>query len=225
MPEIKRAFPGVGGPNLSKRVPAPLSKAPLSKDKGKGRLRQRLALFLTGAGALLLLYVSFQYWQMYDGQRKLAQQWQLENASPENIVAVDPDALVRLTIPRINLDAVVVKGTSRASLKLGPGHMEASALPGSPGNSVIVAHRDTFFRHLDELQENDEIDLQRQGAVYRFEVTGRRIVEPTDLSPLQEASAAQLTLITCYPMHFIGPAPKRLVVVARLMATPEAAQR
>jgi sortase A len=47
---------------------------------------------------------------------------------------------------------VIVEGTSRKSLKLGPGYMEDSALPGYSGNSVIVAHRDTFFRHLDELQ-------------------------------------------------------------------------
>ena len=128
------------------------------------------------------------------------------------------EALVRLTIAKINLDAVIVEGTSRESLRLGPGHMEDSALPGYSGNSVIVAHRDTFFRHLDELHEGDRIYLRRQGEVYRFEVTGRRVVEPTDLSVLRQASSAQLTLITCYPTHYVGPAPKRLVVVARLIA-------
>jgi sortase A len=96
--------------------------------------------------------------------------------------------------------------------------MEHSALPGSSGNSVIAAHRDTFFRHLDELQQGDEIDVRRQRKVYRFEVTGRQIVEPTDLSVLRQSASAELTLITCYPPHYVGPAPKRLVVVARLMA-------
>jgi sortase (surface protein transpeptidase) len=67
----------------------------------------------------------------------------------------------QLTVAKINLDAVVVEGTSRKSLKLGPGHLENSAIPGSSGNSVIVAHRDTSFRHLDELREGDEIDLRR----------------------------------------------------------------
>jgi sortase A len=182
-------------------------------------MRQRLALLLSCAGLLLLIYVCSQYWQIYAGQRKLALEWQQQSAQPEVISASDRDSLVRLTIAKINLDAVVVEGTSRKSLKLGPGHMENSAIPGSSGNSVIVAHRDTFFRHLDELREGDEIDLRRRGEVYQFEVTGRRVVEPADLSALQQSPSARLTLITCYPTHYVGPAPKRLVVVARWIAT------
>ena len=209
---MERALPGAGELKKPKVVLAPLSK-------NRGRMRQQLALFLTGVGVLLLLYVSFRYWQMYAAQKKLALAWQQQDARPVNIVGSDGDALVRLTITKINLDAVIVEGTSRKSLKLGPGHMEDSAVPGSSGNSVIVAHRDTFFRHLDELREGDGIYLHRQGEVYRFEVTGRRVVEPADLSALRQSPSAQLTLITCYPTHYIGPAPKRLVVVARLIAT------
>jgi len=209
---MERAFPGAGELNESKVVLAPLSK-------NQGCMRRQLALFLTGVGLLFLLYVSLQYWQMYAAQRKLALDWQRQDARPANIVGSDGNALVRLTIAKINLDAVIVEGTSRKSLKLGPGHMEDSAVPGSSGNSVIVAHRDTFFRHLDELREGDGIYLHRQGEVYRFEVTGRRVVEPADLSALRQSPSAQLTLITCYPTHYIGPAPKRLVVVARLIAT------
>jgi sortase A len=213
---MERALPGAGELKKPKVVLAPLSK-------NRGRMRQQLALFLTGVGVLLLLYVSFQYWQMYAAQKKLALAWQQQDARPVNIVGSDGDALVRLTITKINLDAVIVEGTSRKSLKLGPGHMEDSPLPGNSGNSVIVAHRDTFFRHLDELQDGDEIDLRRQGEVYRFVVTGRRIAEPTDLSALRQSSSVQLTLITCYPTHYVGPAPQRLVVVARLIATSKTA--
>jgi Sortase domain len=134
--EMERAFPGVGELNESKVVLAPLSK-------NRGRMRQQLALFLSGVGVLLLLYVFCQYWQMYAAQRKLALEWQRQDARPATIAGSDGDALVRLTIAKINLDAVIVEGTSCESLKLGPGHMEDSALPGSSGNSVIVAHRDT----------------------------------------------------------------------------------
>ena len=87
----------------------------------------------------------------------VARIWQGQNARQVNILGSDSDAVVRLTIAKIKLDAVIVEGTSRKSLKLGPGHMQDSALPGYSGNSVIVAHRDTFFRHLDELREGDEI--------------------------------------------------------------------
>jgi len=209
---MERVSPGMGELNEPKIVPAPLSKR-------RGRMRQWLALLLTGFGLLLLLYVSGQYWLMYSGQKKLALERSWQNARPAHRLSNDADALVRLTIARIKLDAVIVEGTSRQSLKLGPGHMQRSALLGSSGNAVVVAHRDTFFRHLDELREGDEVDLRRQGEVYRFEVTGRRVVEPTDLSVLRQSPSAQLTLITCYPTHYVGPSPKRLVVVARLIAT------
>jgi sortase A len=210
--EMERVFPEMGELNESKVALAPLSKY-------RGRVRQKFALFLSGIGLLLLLYVFCQYWQMHAAQRKLEMEWQQQNAQPARVVDSDGDALVRLTIAKIGLDAVIVEGTSRKSLKLGPGHMEGSAVPGYSGNSVIVAHRDTFFRHLDELRAGDEIYLRRQGEVYRFDVTGRRVVEPTDLSALRTSASAQLTLITCYPTHYVGPAPKRLVVVARLIAT------
>ena len=188
-------------------------------------MRRRLAFVLTVGGVVLLLYVSGQYWQTYAAQTRLAQEWQRQSARPANISTSDNDLLVRLTIAKIDLDAVVVEGTSHQLLKLGPGHLEGSAVPGKSGNSVIVAHRDTFFRHLDELKEGDEIDLRRQSEVYRFEVVGRRIVAPTEVSVLQPSLSTQLTLITCYPTHYVGPAPNRLVVVARLMLPSETSPR
>jgi LPXTG-site transpeptidase (sortase) family protein len=217
---MERKISGTGGLNESKVEAAPLSRP-------RSRVNERLALFLSGVGLLLLVYVCGQYWQMYASQRKLALEWQEQNARLSNIPGNDNDndsgALTRLTIAKIKLDAVIVEGTSRQSLKLGPGHMEDSALPGYSGNAVIVAHRDTFFRHLNELQAGDEIDLRQHGEVYRFEVTERRIVEPQDLSALRRSPTAQLTLITCYPTHYVGPAPQRLVVVARLMARNQTA--
>jgi LPXTG-site transpeptidase (sortase) family protein len=222
---MENAFSGWGEPHESKVALGAWSKHALRKQvlpNLRTCLRQRLALSLTCVGILLLLYVFSQYAQMYVGQRMLASAWRQQHAQPIGALNNNPgkagDALTRLTIARIKLDAVIVEGTSHRSLKLGPGHMEHSPLPGSSGNSVIAGHRDTFFRHLDELQQGDEIDVRRQREVYRFEVTGRQIVEPTDLSVLRQSTSAELTLITCYPPHYVGPAPKRLVVVARLMA-------
>ena len=181
-------------------------------------MRQQLALFLTGVGVLLLLYVSFQYWQMYAAQKKLALAWQQQDARPVNIVGSDGDALVRLTITKINLDAVIVEGTSRESLKLGPGHMEDSALPGSSGNSVIVAHRDTFFRPLRNIRQNDVITVSTVRGEYRYRVVSTRIVSPSDVTVLQPAGTEILTLVTCYPFYYVGSAPDRFIVRAERIA-------
>ena len=126
------------------------------------------------------------------------------------------DGLTRLSIPKINLDAIVVDGTSYKKLKLGPGRMLDTAVPGNVGNSVITAHRDTFFRHIYELKKGDEIVVQRSGKKFRYEVTGKKIVDPSDLSVTKQSKDKRLTLITCYPTYYIGPAPERLVVFSKM---------
>src|SRR2546430_13320674 len=119
-------------------------------------------------------------------------------------------------IPKIKLDAVITEGTSHTALTLGPGHLQESAVPGDIGNSVIAAHRDTFFRHIYELNAGDDIYVERHGKQFHYVVTEKRVVQPTDVSVLDNSSEARLTLITCYPVYFIGPAPERLVIFAKL---------
>jgi sortase A len=119
-------------------------------------------------------------------------------------------------IPKINMDAIVVEGSSRRALSDGPGHMKETAMPGEIGNAVITAHRDTFFRHIYELIKGDQIQVRRNGRTFTYEVTGKKIVMPEDLSVIKPTTDAQLTLITCYPTYYIGPAPKRLVVFSKL---------
>ncbi len=65
--------------------------------------------------------------------------------------------------------------------------------------------------------KGDQIQVRRNGRVFTYEVTGKRIVQPEDVSVIKQTTDPQLTLITCYPTYYIGPAPKRLVVFSRLM--------
>lgn len=179
-------------------------------------------------GVVLLAYVGFEYTQMYWSQKRLENEWAREqqrqaqqgrenSGAAAKPVAFNGDGLTRLSIPSISFDAVVVEGTSNRALLLGPGHLEDTPVPGAAGNSVISGHRDTFFRHIHELAKGDQILVQRNGKTFHYEVTGKRIVQPTDVSVLQPSKDAQLTLITCYPTYYIGPAPERLVVTSRLI--------
>lgn len=172
------------------------------------------------AGLVLLLYVGSQYGTMFWEQRRLARQWEERNAhgaTPVATATVPDDVLIRVSIPKIDLDAIVVEGTSHKQLLVGPGRITTTALPGETGNAVITAHRDTFFRHIYELNKGDEIVVRRAGEVFRFEVTGKKIVDPSDVSVLRATSEPRLTLITCYPTYYIGPAPERLVVFSKLI--------
>ena len=186
--------------------------------------RRIISLALLLIGLSLLGYVGSQYWDMYHSQRQLEAQWEHQQqlttmpapGQPKAQVAV-ADLLTRVSIPKIKLDAIVVEGASRKQLSIGPGHMVQTAMPGETGNAVITGHRDTFFRHIYELQKGDEIEVRRNGQTFKYQVTGKKIVKPEDVSVLKQTKDAQLTLITCYPTYYIGPAPERLVVFSKLV--------
>ncbi len=188
-----------------------------------------LACILLSAG--LLTYVVTQYAEMYRSQKHLAAQWTAQEHPATKTAAIDP-SLTRLIIPKINLDSFVVEGTSHKALLRGPGHLKNSAEPGQAGNVVISAHRDTFFRHVFELEKGDQVQVERGGKTAVYEVTGKKVVDPDDVEVLRQTKDPQLTLITCYPTYYIGPAPQRAIVIAKLVslqdstraaASPEAA--
>jgi sortase A len=180
-------------------------------------MRKAISPILMIVGAGLLGYVASQYARMADSQRRLEAEWQRQ-AAQVSIPSAAPirGTLTRIMIPKIKLDAIVVEGDSREQLLQGPGHLVHTAAPGEPGNAVITAHRDTFFRRIYELNSGDEIKVLRDGRTFHYQVTGKKIVKPQDVSVLQPAPDARLTLITCYPTYYIGPAPERLVVFSRL---------
>jgi sortase A len=176
-----------------------------------------IALIVTGLA--LMSYVGSQYGEMYREQQRLAERWQQEQQRDiESPQAAADDSMVRLVIPKIDLTSFVVEGTNRHALLLGPGHMENSAKPGEAGNAVISGHRDTFFRHIHELEKGDRIFVERGGKRIVYEVTGKKIVDPEDISVAGPTKDNELTLITCYPTYYIGPAPKRLVVFTKMSA-------
>lgn len=181
---------------------------------------RKLSTAMIVAGLCLLSFVGHEYWAMHSEQQELHRRWieQQAKASAASTapVATKDDGLTRVFIPKIDLDLIVVEGTTHKALRLGPGHLMNTPLPGEPGNSVISAHRDTFFRHIYELAKGDVIQVSRDGRTYTFQVTGKKIVQPDDLSVIQNTSDSRLTLITCYPTYYIGPAPQRLIVTAKL---------
>lgn len=183
-------------------------------------VREAISLFFLVLGLALIGYVASQYWDMFHSQRQLQAQWEKQAAAATSPGLPKPPAeetLTRLSAPKINLDAIVLEGATRKQLARGPAHMTETAFPGQNGNAVITGHRDTFFRHIYELQKGDEILVRRNGESFKYEVTGKKVVKPEDVSVLKQTPDAQLTLITCYPTYYIGPAPERLVVFSKLV--------
>jgi len=188
-------------------------------------LWSRRLLFIVGT--LAITYVGFTLLdaRLYQAsaKRSLESQIQLEKL-PHEIQpkpAIKPgDVLGRLDIPRLGLSVAVLQGTGSRMLRLGAGHIEGTPLPGEVGNSAIAGHRDTFFRGLKDIRKNDEIQFQTATGLSRYAVDWAKVVAPGDVSVLAPSTKSSLTLVTCYPFYFVGPAPKRFVVRAHMDPHP-----
>jgi len=125
------------------------------------------------------------------------------------------DVVGEIIIPRVHLAVMVFEGDDEGILKVGAGHIPGTALPGQSGNVGIAAHRDTYFRLLRRIHPNDEIVLKTVTDTTHYAATNTEIVRPSDTEVLATAPGRDLTLVTCYPFHYVGSAPKRFTVHAR----------
>jgi LPXTG-site transpeptidase (sortase) family protein len=192
-------------------------------------VRRAVGLALVVGGGLLLSFAMSRYAMGWYRAEQARQAWYaaearsavaLAHASTESadreerITKGAPVA--RLVIPRIGLDEVVLEGVGADELNAAPGHVPGSAFPGEGGNSIISAHRDRHFDHLGAVQLGDTIETEFGRRKNSWIVIGRRVVSGT-APALFATTAPTLTLTTCWPIRFLGPAPDRLVVTARLL--------
>ncbi|MGO4879670.1 MAG: class D sortase [Bryobacteraceae bacterium] len=189
---------------------------------------------LFAGGILLLGYCGFALVNAWIFQRRASQdldrQLRAQRAesqnrppsqsarSPEAGAAAAPraDSLIgRIEIPRLLLSVVVAEGIGRTTLRRAVGHIPGTALPGEAGNVGLAGHRDTFFRPLKDLKIKDEIRFSTLKGDFEYEVESLRVVAPDNVGVLAPSGENVLTMVTCYPFYYVGPAPKRWIVRAR----------
>jgi sortase A len=127
---------------------------------------------------------------------------------------LDPGTFGRIEIPRLGLKAIIREGADETTLARAVGLVPGAAQPGESGNIVLAGHRDTFFRPLRKIRVNDRIRVVVPPHEYEYRVDSLRIVAPEETSVLQSKGFEELTLVTCYPFRFVGPAPDRFIVSA-----------
>ena len=133
--------------------------------------------------------------------------------------------LGKVEIGRLDLSWVVREGVDAQTLSTSVGHVPSSAMPGHSGNFALAAHRDTLFRPLRNIKQNDLITFRSLTRTFTYRVEDTRIVKPTDVGVLRSDGHDSLTLITCYPFYYVGSAPERFIVHARLVSeTPRAGE-
>ena len=180
----------------------------------------RRLLFLSGTVAVGYVGLTLLDARLYQASAKRTLETEVETLKDSGSGQVRPpvnpgDVLGRIDIPRLGMSFAVLQGTSSHILRLGAGHIEGTPLPGEAGNSSIAGHRDTFFRELRNIREHDEIQLQTATGLFQYEVDWVKVVKPDDLSVLAPSTDSALTLVSCYPFYFVGPAPERFIVHAR----------
>src|ERR1700678_1816492 len=126
------------------------------------------------------------------------------------------DAVAKLIIPRLNTELYVVEGDGAAELRRGPGHMSGTPMPGQDGNCIIAGHRDTHFRVLKDIRKGDAIVLETGAGEFTYRVSDTQVVSPSNTASLRPTHDPELHLITCYPFYYLGSAPQRFVVQAKL---------
>ena len=110
-----------------------------------------------------------------------------------------------------------MEGDDDLTLAFAAGHIPGTALPGAGGNVALAGHRDGVFSHLGRVRTGDLIRVTTPAATYRYGVESTRVVQPEDVGVLESGIQPTLTLITCYPFSYVGAAPERFIVRARLL--------
>ena len=166
---------------------------------------------LIWVGAISMHAITYQVQQSARLARLVPASDHLAADRGRKVVASPHEAAVpigRLEIPRIGLSAIVMEGDDENTLNVAVGHLPDTPLPWQDGNAALAGHRDTFFRPLRRVQAGDDIRLVTPRGTFQYRATRQMVVEPHELWVLDSSPAAALTLITCYPFNFVGPAPR-----------------
>jgi len=169
-------------------------------------------------GYCLTIFLGAKFYQSSEARefaKELRQQAQKKSAALSSISLVPKHGVVgSLQIPRIGISLMVVEGVDDSDLKRAVGHIPGTALPWGSGNVGLAGHRDTFFRPLRSIQRGDSISMSTLQGKYLYRVVSTNVVGPDDTDVLYPTGYDSLTLVTCFPFEYVGPAPKRFIVRA-----------
>ncbi len=171
--------------------------------------------FFFALGLLALGYAGFVFADSHVYQALEMKRFTQASPLSEPHILAEGEVIGEIQVPRLGLNAIVVQGDSSASLRRAVGHISKSALPGEWGNVALAGHRDTFFRPLHDIRLGDAIKFTTPVRSFEYVVESIEIVSPNDIQVLDPSTGRDLTFITCFPFHFVGPAPKRFIVRAR----------
>ncbi|MBV8527581.1 MAG: class E sortase [Candidatus Dormibacteraeota bacterium] len=189
---------------------------------------QRVALIVTAAGVLAGLLLAYEFSLSSLPQQRLQAELlaTFKQAVPTTTLDIpsttpaDGTPVALLRVPRRGIAQVVVEGSSPSDLKLGPGHLSASPMPGEYGNAVIAGRRTTYgapFGRLPSLRRGDAIYVTTGQGAFTYIVSKVEHASSSQPDVVDASKDSRLTLFTSDPALI---ATGRLAVVAKLQGDP-----
>ncbi|WNF36513.1 class D sortase [Bacillaceae bacterium IKA-2] len=121
-----------------------------------------------------------------------------------------------VSIPSLEDEWPIVKGTSEEDLKAGVGHYNGTAFPSQEKQILLSGHRDTVFSRLGDLVVGDIIEVKMSYGIFKYEIEEMFIVDADDRTVIDYTIDEEvLTISTCYPFSFFGSAPDRYIINAK----------
>ncbi len=188
-----------------------------------------------GVGVLLVGYVGVLVGYQDYQQHRLESLWNqqhpasaVHDVSPANAAGaanpaafavqkphlVDGQPLARLTIPRINFEAIVTEGSDSGVLSAGPGHEDHTGYPGE-GRIILIGNHNGFSMSWGDLHAGDVIRVEMSYGRYTYKIAKREIVSGDDQAVVRSPEPGEhLYLTTCWPLWAGALARERLVFIA-----------
>ncbi|MFF2340473.1 class D sortase [Bacillus mycoides] len=131
------------------------------------------------------------------------------------------EKVAMLNIPKIKKKFSIYWGANDATLKKGVGMFvsDLTTTPSGGGHTVLSGHRDTVFTELGELKEKDNLIVEYDNTMYTYEIQKMWITHADDRTVIVKKEEPTLTLTTCYPFDYIGDAPDRYIIEAKLITS------
>ena len=181
---------------------------------------RRLSQFLFICGIVILIKPLYFYSKGYVAQILLDHAWKrtVQTRSPQLAWPwAETHPVGKIYFPKMDEFFTILDGTTTEALAFGPGLVEGTSYPGEAGNICIAGHRDSFFNNIQNLDIGDIIRIDYVDSQQLFQIESTRVVQPEDTRWLAPSDSTLLTLITCYPFNYIGDAPDRYIVRAKLV--------
>lgn len=185
-------------------------------------MMRSLAIILFIIGLAVTSYYSFEWWSQKNIVTPINPDDFMiaEKEKPIKVVKSeikpyrDGDLIAELIIPSIESKFPVLLGSDEKVLKKGVGmyQSEWTTFPSGEGHTVISGHRDTVFRDLGDVKKGDILLVTFENRKYPYKVRDIWVTSKNDRSVIVPKKEPTLTLTTCYPFDFIGPAPQRYIV-------------